>query len=189
MPFEVEIKFRAGDHDDLARRLDSLGGRPGPAIAQEDSYFAHPARDFARTDEALRLRRDGPRTQITYKGPKLGGPTKTREEIEVALEDGPEGLGRLASLLERLGFRTVAVIRKARTPYDLEFAGRPLVVALDRAEGLGDFAEVETIADGPEDLPAAQAAVKALAEALGLAEVETRSYLRMTLERNSAGRD
>ena len=53
---------------------------------------------------------------------------------------------------------------------------------LDRADGLGDFAEIETLAATESDLPAAQAAVLALANELGLTEVEPRSYLRMSLE-------
>ncbi|HEU5115398.1 MAG TPA: class IV adenylate cyclase, partial [Isosphaeraceae bacterium] len=81
--FEVEIKFRAADHRALAARLIALGAEASEAQEHEDLYLAHPSRDFARTDEALRLRRVGDQNRVTYKGPKLGGPTKTREEIEV----------------------------------------------------------------------------------------------------------
>lgn len=180
--YEVEIKFRVEDHGALARRLEELGAEAGPEVRQEDTYLSHPGRDFASTDEALRLRRIGAENYVTYKGPKLAGPTKTREEIEIPFEPGPEGLRRMARLTERLGFRPVATIRKTRRPYRLEEGGRRMEVALDLADGLGAFAEVETLAGGPDDLAAAQAAVLALAERLGLVEVERRSYLRMTLE-------
>ena len=46
--------------------------------------------------------------------------------------------------------------------------------------------EVETLARDSEDLPAAQHAVLECARALGLGDVEPRSYLRMTLERSAA---
>src|SRR5689334_3972403 len=128
MGFEVEIKFRAADHADLARRLDALGAEAGPPIAQEDAYLAHPDRDFGKTDEALRLRRDGASNRITYKGPKLGGPAKTREEIEIPFADGAEAFDGMARLLERLGFRPVAVIRKSRRPYHLAHQGRAMDV-------------------------------------------------------------
>ena len=59
---------------------------------------------------------------------------------------------------------------------------RKVEVALDRAEGLGDFVEIESLGATEADLPAAQAAVLAVASQLGLTEVEPRSYLRMTLE-------
>jgi adenylate cyclase class IV len=47
---------------------------------------------------------------------------------------------------------------------------------------LGDFAEIEAIADDEAALPSAQATVLALASQLGLDQVEPRSYLRMILE-------
>src|SRR3954449_1270660 len=84
MSFEVEIKFRTDGHDDMARRLAEMGGKPAAVSDQEDVYLSHPARDFAQTGEALRLRSEGSSNRITYKGPRQGGPTKTREEIEIA---------------------------------------------------------------------------------------------------------
>jgi adenylate cyclase class 2 len=191
MGFEVEIKFRVADLDPVARRLAELGAEAGERIDLEDGYLAHPGRDFAQTDEALRIRREGDANHLTYKGPKRGGPTKTREEIEVPFATGPSAGEQMGRLLERLGFRPVAVVRKARTPYRLDYQGRRLEVVLDRVDGLGSFAEVEALALGEADLPEAQGAVLGLAAALGLTEVEPRSYLRMVLEqagrRNSAG--
>jgi adenylate cyclase class 2 len=99
----------------------------------------------------------------------------------------------LALAFERLGFRAVAVVRKRRSEYHLEHEGRSMTVALDQAEGLGAFAEVETLVETNSDLAEAQRAVLELAEQLGLVEVEPRSYLRMVLEtsgpiaRNPAG--
>ncbi len=182
MSYEVEIKFHAPDHGAIARKLGALGAAEGETVDQEDIYLAHPARDFAQTDEALRLRRIGRENRVTYKGPKLGGPTKTREEIELPLKAGREALEQYKRLFERLGFRPVAAIRKIRRPFRLERGGRTLEVVLDRAERLGDFAEVEAVAVGSEDLPGAQAAVLELAGVLGLEHVERRSYLRMWLE-------
>ncbi len=193
MGYEVEVKYRGADHADLAARLAALGATAGPAVEHEDSYLAHPSRDFARTGEALRIRGEGSANAVTYKGAKLGGPTKTREEIEVGFAEGLEARGEMAGIFGRLGFEPVAVVRKRRTSYRLEAEGRALTVTLDRAEGLGDFAEVEALAESESDLPGAQGAVLALAVRLGLAEVEPRSYLRMVLEaggglpRNPAG--
>jgi adenylate cyclase class 2 len=74
-------------------------------------------------------------------------------------------------------------VRKVRRAFHLVRDGRPMEVVLDRAEGLGDFAEVEALAED-EDLGSAQAAVLGLARELGLERVEPRSYLRMILERD-----
>jgi adenylate cyclase class 2 len=188
MSFEVEIKFRSVDHVLLRQRLLDRGAAPEPAVEQQDTYLAHPGRDFAVTDEALRLRCHGGENRITYKGPKRGGPTKTREEIEIPLAAGEEAFRQLTRLFENLGFRPVATIRKARTTFHLGHPTHRMEVTLDRAVGLGDFVEIETAAAGESELPAAQAAVLALAAELGLTEVEPRSYLRMALEARRASR-
>jgi adenylate cyclase class 2 len=188
MSFEVEVKYRDVDHDRLAAALRALGAEAVAGVEQEDSYLNHPARDFAATNEAFRIRRVGDDNRVTYKGPKEGGPTKTREEIEIPFDAGPERYEELARLFDLLGFRRVAVVRKRRVAFRLRFEGHDLEVALDQADGLGDFAEIEAIALGRDDLPKAQQAVLDLAAKLGLTAVEPRSYLRMHMEaRERAG--
>jgi adenylate cyclase class 2 len=183
MGYEVEVKYRLVDHDELLDRLLKRNAQREPAITQEDSYLSHPSRDFASTHEAFRIRRIGDENQITYKGPRLSGQTKTREEIEISFTPGDDGFDQLRRLFENLGFRPVATIRKVRVPFHVRFQGLDLEVALDLVAGLGEFAEVEILAAGESELAAAQAAVLALASELGLKEVEPRSYLRMSLER------
>jgi adenylate cyclase, class 2 len=187
MSYEVEMKFRSADHDRLRRSLLERGAEQQPAAEQEDVYLQHPSRDFAQTHEALRLRRIGLENRITYKGARLPGPTKTREEIEIAFEGGEDAFRGLARLFDNLGFRPVGTISKRRTSFHLPRPPHAMEITLDRAEGLGDFAEIETIAQGEDDLPAAQAAVLALADELGLDQVEPRSYLRMFLETRENG--
>jgi adenylate cyclase, class 2 len=182
--FEVEIKFRtdSAGHTELERRLAQLAAEFSPACEQEDIYVSHPARDFGETGEAFRLRREGEANYLTYKGPRQTGPTKTREEIEIEFSAGADALLQMRRVWELLGFRPVAILHKRRQANRLVRDGRALAVVLDLAQGLGEFAEVETIAADAADLPAAQAAVLDLARTLGLTAVEPRSYLRMALE-------
>src|SRR5262249_19531928 len=98
MSFEVEVKYRSVDADRLRSLLIERGAREDPAMDQEDIYLRHPARDFAQTQEALRLRRIGDDNRVTYKGPRFPGPTKTREEIELPFEGGEAPFRDLASL-------------------------------------------------------------------------------------------
>ena len=70
---------------------------------------------------------------------------------------GDQAFNQLLSLFENLGFRPVATIRKFRTSFHLNRQGRDVEVALDRAVGLGNFAEIETLAEHERDLPVAQA--------------------------------
>jgi adenylate cyclase, class 2 len=187
MSFEVEVKYRSADHERLRRLLLERGAREEAPAEQEDVYLGHPSRDFAQTHEAFRLRRDGGENRITYKGPRFAGPTKTREEIEIALAAGEEAFRDLTRLFENLGFHPVAAIRKRRTMFHLSRPPHEIEIALDRVDGLGDFAEIETLVGNEAELPTAQAAVLALAAQLGLDQVEPRSYLRMTLEPRENG--
>ncbi len=185
MGFEVELKYRSVDHGVLAERLAALGAIPSGSALQVDTYLSHPARDFAATNEAFRVRSMGNENRITYKGPRRAGTTKTREEIEIRFADGEQTTGQLLHLFELLGFRPAATIRKERTSFRLNRAGHTLEVALDSTQGLGAFAEIEALAASELDLPAAQAAVLSLAAELALTDVEPRSYLRMILESKS----
>jgi adenylate cyclase class 2 len=183
MSYEVELKYRLADRDRLLQRLAERGAVAGARAVLEDVYLNHPARDFAQTHEALRIRRNGIDNRITYKGPRLSGPTKTREEIEISFASGDAAFEQLSRLLENLGFRHVATVKKSRTTFELIESGHRLEVAVDCAKDLGDFAEIEVQAASADALPAAQAAVIAAAAGLDLTEVEPRSYLRMALQR------
>ncbi len=187
MRYEVEMKFRVADHDQVEARLREARAVAAPACAQTDVYFQHPARDFALTREALRLRLADGLTRITYKGPKLAGPTKTREEIELDLDSKAENtLESATTMLVRLGFQPIATLRKTRRAFTLSLQGQTLEVALDDASDLGRFVEVETIADSAENLPAARQKVLDVADRLGLegSMLEPRSYLSMRLEQS-----
>jgi adenylate cyclase class 2 len=189
MSFEVEVKYRTDDHGHVARQLLDMGAVAEGAVDQEDTYLSHPARDFAETNEAFRIRRLGDENRITYKGPRRSGPTKTREEIEIPFQAGKEAFERLRRLFENLGFRPVATIRKRRETFRMTFRGIELEIALDLAEGLGEFVEIEAFAASEADLERAQAAVLALAADLDLTEVEPRSYLRMALQAQESAQD
>ena len=186
MGYEVEVKYRLVDRAQLERRPIERGARREPEISQEDIYLSHPSRDFAASNEAMRIRRIGGENRITYKGPRQTGPTKTREEIEIAVTSGDAAFDQLLRLFEHLGFQPVATIGKSRTPFHLSRQGQAVEIVLDRVLGLGNFAEIEALAETESELPAAQAAVLALAQELGLTEVEPRSYLRMALQARPA---
>jgi len=171
---EVEVKARVDDLEALKGKLEEMGFTSSGTEEHSDIYLNHPARDFASTDEALRLRsvkRGGKENLIlTYKGPKVDASTKTREEVNVQVK------GDALSLLECNGFTSVMTVRKEREVYvkdDIE-------VCLDTVPELGTFVEVECQS---HELEEARTRVLALAKALGLEDLERRSYLELLLEK------
>jgi adenylate cyclase class 2 len=177
MNYEVEQKFRA-DRQKIVEAFQPLDAQWGDERQERDTYYAHPARDFATTDEALRIRRVGDWACITYKGPKIDTTTKTRRELELPIE--PAQADSWAELLGALGFRPAGEVRKRRRKAHVDWQQRRVEVSLDEVDGLGTFVELELLADESE-LDAARACLAALAAHLGLAHSERRSYLELVL--------
>jgi len=181
--YEVEVKFPLSEGPaEVLSKLQQLGATPGEEIAQADHYFNHPVRDFAQTDEALRIRSVGDQNWVTWKGPKIDSRTKTRREIELPLGDGTQTAEQLSEVLQILGFRLVTVVRKTRRLHELTRNDLRFEIALDEVDELGSFLEVELIAD-EAGLKSAQDAVLELAKELGLSQTEPRSYLGMLLQK------
>lgn len=192
--YEVEQKFRVADPVALEARLVGLAARFREGVEQVDRYFAHPCRDFVKTDEALRLRRVGDEVAATWKGPRIDSASKTRRELELGLAQvpplpgGPRGgqatLDRWTELLEALGFRRVRDVAKRRRAARVPWQGTEVEAALDHVEGIGDFLELELqAAEGEVSL--ATACIESLARTLGCDAQERRSYLELVI---AAGR-
>src|SRR5262245_11702826 len=85
---EVEVKYRLASTETVEARLREWGATVIADHAEADHYLNAPDRDFARTDEALRFRRIGDQTFLTYKGPRHDPKSKTRPELEVPCPPG-----------------------------------------------------------------------------------------------------
>lgn len=170
---EVETKIKVRDHALLKRKLEGTGAVSRGTVEQHDRYFNSPYRDFAATDEALRLRLEDGKANVTYKGPKRPSPVgKAREEVSVAVSSGKE----FEQILNRLGFLPVAEVRKRRE----EFEWRGAQISLDTVEGLGQFVEIEVLCEGGQEQ--AERTVDSVKGALGLSGPHIpESYLELIL--------
>ncbi|NJE60802.1 class IV adenylate cyclase [Thermococcus sp. 21S7] len=145
----------------------------------EDTYFRHPCRDFAETDEALRIRirrfNGHFEAFLTYKGPKIDQNSKTRKEIEVPISD-PD---RHTEILRSLGFEEVLTIEKTREKY---YVDKGIIIDLDEVEGLGKFIEIEMLTQEPGEITGIIERLKNILKELGVKKFETRSYLELIME-------
>jgi adenylate cyclase class 2 len=187
--YEVEVKVPA-DHDAVRAALADAGAERVGTVAQADTYFDAPHRDFAETDEALRVRRvataaeaferdaveggltaaidavlDGEyraegESRVTYKGPLLEAESKSREEFETAVGSGAE----MREILSRLGFDPAATVRKLRETHHVD----DFEVLLDAVEDVGEYVEVETEVESDSEVEAAREDAYALLRGLGL---------------------
>lgn len=177
--YEVELKVPA-DHQAVRTTIEAMSATSLSTVHQRDTYYNAPHRDFATTDEALRLRQqraagaDTWQAELTYKGPLVDDQSKTREEIEIDIDEPTQ----LDTILERLGFEATATVEKTRERYQID----ELLVTLDAVDELGEFVEIETETDS--DIDHAREQVYACLDKLGLDAEETiqTSYLGLLLE-------
>ncbi|MGQ3327769.1 MULTISPECIES: class IV adenylate cyclase [Halorubrum] len=190
--YEVEIKVPA-DVGVVRERLREAGAERVDARRQRDAYYDAPHRDFAETDEALRVRREVPlsdgidgeprssadssaeTTKLTYKGPRLDRESKTRVEHETAVDDGEA----MAGVLSELGFDPAAVVEKRREFWSFE----GFTVTLDAVDGVGEFVEIEREIGDEGAIEATRDEALAALDRLGLdgdSQVRT-SYLGLLL--------
>ena len=165
---EMEIKAKVSDFDGIKDILRDIGAEYTGKKEQRDIYFNHPCRDFAETDEAVRVRIED-HAYITYKGPKIDEKTKSREEVELRVEDEKKA----AEFLKKLGFRKAGEVKKIRETYSYH----NIEISLDTVEGLGLFVEIE-IQGSEKDVEK----LFEMGEKLGLEEYVRDSYLELLLK-------
>ena len=173
---EVEVKAKIENFEDMEKKLKNLGAIKSKKEYQEDIYFNSPIVDFAKSDEALRIRttkeNDTKNIFITYKGPKLNSKSKTREEIEISIENDE----KCSKIFENLGFKKVRTVKKNRQYYTYE----NFEISLDEIEGLDPYMEIEITLDDGKDYNNAQKRIFELFSKLDIEEgFERTSYLEL----------
>ena len=135
MALEREIKLRFDTADDARARIVAIGATPlrGRRL-QEDALLDTPDESLRRQRSVLRVRNDGGRSILTFKGPPLPGAMKLREEHETVAADGDVLLTILTSLGLHVWFR----YQKFRE----EFTSEDVVIAIDETP-VGVFVEIE----------------------------------------------
>lgn len=132
---EREVKLRFENADEARAAVLATGATPvhGRRL-QEDSLLDTAGEDLRRRRSALRVRVDGGRSLLTFKGPVQPALVKVREELETVVGDGH----LLLRVLEELGFRVWFRYQKYRE----EFAIDDCIVAIDETP-VGVFVEIE----------------------------------------------
>jgi adenylate cyclase class 2 len=149
MPLEREIKLRFDSADEARAKILALGATPlhGRRL-QEDALLDTDDEMLRRQRSTLRIRSEGGKSLLTYKGPPLPGALKLREELETVVADG----AALLAILEALGLHVWFRYEKYRE----EFSADDVVIAIDETP-VGVFVEIE----------GGEAAIHDIARALG----------------------
>lgn len=175
---EIELKVRVTSLDNLRQRLISLNAQSCGRMHEHDIYYNAPHRDFAVTDEAIRVRYTDDHAVVTYKGAKIkASGLKAREELSTAVEFGEV----FEQMLDRLGFTKTAEVNKWRE----NFRFRNAAISLDSVDELGTFAEIEIMAENGDSDASAQ--IEKISKEIGIqGEPILTSYLELLLSKRSA---
>jgi len=193
---EIEIKVKISDPNLIRKKFENFNGVYKLSLNHEDTYFNMPKglRDFKQTDEALRLRKSIEFNRnikgisqkinyfITYKGKKIDTTTKTREEIEVKINE----IEDMKNLLKLLGFREVFTVVKERELYEFTFKDTRIEALIDYIPILEQhFVEVELITESYESVDENKEILFQFLEIFGIKKQESvrRSYLELITDK------
>ena len=132
---EREVKLRFESAEAARAAVIATGATPvhGRRL-QEDCLLDTAVEDLHKRRSALRVRMDGGRSLLTFKGPVQPALMKVREELETIVGDGH----LLLRILEELGFHVWFRYQKYRE----EFAMDDCIVTVDETP-VGVFVEIE----------------------------------------------
>ena len=181
---EVEVKLPVEDLNEIKRKLVKIGFEESSFIEERDTYFDNQQGDIRANDEALRVRetkdhRTGKiRAQINFKGKRLDAGTMTREELETGVANGE--ISR--KILQAIGYIPVApeVIKER-----IMLRRESVTACLDNVRGLGEFLELEILADSKKQKDAALGQIENILNNLGyqISDTVRTAYLSMLQKR------
>jgi predicted adenylyl cyclase CyaB len=172
MSVEIEAKMKVESLDGVVARLEEQGGERVGDFEEVNAFFDTEDRSLLAADQGLRLRTAKnveSRTEkfvLTFKGPRLHGKLKSREERELDVGNAKDA----ERFLGALGYKKVLSFEKKRTKWKL--AG--CTIELDTLPHLGTYVEIE----GPDE-----DVVLKVRERLGLgkAPIIKSSYIAMLM--------
>lgn len=183
MAVEIEAKMKVPSLDAVRQKLEETGASRVGDFFETNVFFDTDDRSLLAADLGLRMRvnRNVETRQetyvLTFKGPRMHGKLKSREEIELDVAN-PRDAERF---LGALGYKKVLSFEKRRHKWKLDSCS----IELDELPHLGVYVEIE----GPDE-----AAVMKARESLGLDKMPIikTSYIAMLMswlqERGSAER-
>lgn len=134
---EIQIKFKKEVDEDFLR---SIGAERLGTIKQIDTYYNPKDRNLIETDEMLRIREEGDRRILTYKGPKQESEFRKRPKFEFEIDKETE-----EKFLSIYGDKIKKII-KERTLYQLDGVifsiDKVSKKEKDKEEDLGIFIEI-----------------------------------------------
>jgi adenylate cyclase class 2 len=138
---ETEVKIPLTHAAAIRAQIEALGFQiSAPRIFEVNTVYDTAGQTLRQANMLLRLRRAGEHCVITWKGPSVSGPHKSRPEIETTVGS----FESLDGILRALGYLQAFRYEKYRTEFAVSEAEGTIV--LDETP-IGDFLELEGTGD------------------------------------------
>lgn len=168
---EVQLKFKGDLNPD---NLRNLGAERLSSTIQIDKYYDPKDRNLIQTGEILRIREEGNRKILTYKGPKIQSQFRERPKFEFDIDADTE-----EAFIEIYG-DMVKTITKERILYQLNGVVFSIDSVSKNEDGkgvdLGDFIEIRST-DKEQDMEKIKSVIQSLG--LDISEGIKESYFEM----------
>jgi adenylate cyclase class 2 len=141
MAVEIEAKMKVADLKAIAQTLKKVGAKRKGSEYETNIFFDTEKDSLKKAGKGLRLRiaknlsTQKTRYIITFKGPLQKGKLKTRQEIEMNVEDADAAINLFAAL----GFERKLSFEKRRETWNFQHCE----VVLDELPLLGTYVEIE----------------------------------------------
>jgi len=179
MPFEVELKARLANPQEIETRAKQLGSLKKETL-KEDVYFRPQGDTSVVPKDRYRLRREAEVSTVTFKQIKLAGGVEVNDETEFVV-DNTHAFFKFA---HRFGFEPFVVKRKQSRVYQIGRAS----VEFNQVEHIGHFIEIEIICTDESELLLTRTEIARLLNTLGLDadSLEPRPYIQLIQEAHPA---
>jgi len=139
---EIEVKIPLRSSAGIHNRLASIGFTvAAPRCFEANTVYDTLDQSLRQKNMLLRLRQSGSQRILTWKGPEISGPHKSRPELETAIAS----LETLHKILDQLGYHPVFRYEKYRTEFEAANQ-QDAKITFDETP-IGEFLELEGAAD------------------------------------------
>ena len=149
---ELEASFHLNEnYNDILEKIKKEGFQFSKDIVEEDTYFTDKNMTFIQDRVCLRTRKTNEDfLELTYK-PKTDNSTEKYGKKEVNLNINPKDYSDTKFILEELGYIEYVSFKKHRKIYKKIINNFEYNIMIDEIEGIGDFIELEILANNEEE--------------------------------------
>ena len=149
---ELEASFHLNEnYNDILEKIKKEGFEFSKDIVEEDTYFTDKNMTFIQDRICLRTRKTNEDfLELTYK-PKTDNSTEKYGKKEVNLNINPKDYSDTKFILEELGYIEYVSFKKHRKIYKKIINNFEYNIMIDEIEGIGDFIELEILANNEEE--------------------------------------